>query len=117
MGVNRLLTKSGDIPESWQHRLDLLLGTSAWRDEFYSVQKTSTLFGPTEQVEKATIESIGRYFNERLKTVFAAVAEQPRVLRNSANSPLYLLCFAEGNARGAPVALKIANHLLTKGVE
>src|SRR5207244_4038420 len=34
MGVNRLLTKSGDIPESWQHRLDLLLGTSAWRDEF-----------------------------------------------------------------------------------
>jgi hypothetical protein len=43
-------------------------------------------------VEKATTESIGRYFNERLKTVFAAVAEQPRVLRNSANSPY--TCFA-----------------------
>src|SRR6267143_585570 len=115
IGVNRLLTRSGDIPESWQHHLDLLLGTNAWREEFYRVQKTSTLFGPTEQVEKATTESIGRYFNERLKTVFAAVAEQPRVLRNSANSPLYLLCFAAGNARGAPVALRIANHLLTKG--
>lgn len=117
IGVNRLLTKSGDIPDSWQNRLDLLLGTSHWRDEFYRVQKTATLFGPAEQVEKATMDSIGRYFNDRLKTVFAAVAERPRVLRNSANNPLYLLCFAAGNARGAPVALKIANHLLPKGAQ
>lgn len=27
IGVNRLLTKSGDIPASWRQRLDLLLGT------------------------------------------------------------------------------------------
>jgi len=117
IGVNRLVTKSGDIPESWQQRLDLLLGTTAWREEFHKIQKRLTLFGPAEQVEKATTESIGRYFNERLKTVFAAVAEQPRVLRNSANSPLYLLCFAAANERGAPVALKIANHLLKEGVQ
>jgi three-Cys-motif partner protein len=26
IGVNRLLTKSGDIPESWRNRLNLLLG-------------------------------------------------------------------------------------------
>ena len=42
--------------------------------------------------------------------------EHPRVLRNSANCPLYLLCFAVGNEKGAPIALRIANHLLTKGV-
>jgi three-Cys-motif partner protein len=117
MGVSRLLTRSGDIPEPWQHRLDVLLGTTSWREEFYRVHTTSTLFGPAEQVERATIESIGRYFTDRLKTVFAAVAEQPRILRNSANSPLYLFCFAAGNERGAPVALRIANHLLTKGVQ
>ena len=53
--------------------------------------------------------------NERLKAVFAAVAEQPRVLANSTNCPLYLLCFAAGNLKGAPIALRIANHLLSKG--
>jgi len=34
---------------------------------------------------------------------------------NSANSPLYLLCFAAGNEKGAPIAWNIANHLLTRG--
>lgn len=30
IGVNRLLTKSGEIPPSWRSRLDLLLGTTDW---------------------------------------------------------------------------------------
>jgi three-Cys-motif partner protein len=117
IGVNRLLTRSGEIPESWRKRLDLLLGTADWYDEFYRVERTRTLFGEADHVVKATTETIGRYFNKRLKTVFPAVAEEPRVLRNSANCPLYLLCFAVGNDRGAPIALRIANHLLTKGVK
>jgi hypothetical protein len=70
-----------------------------------------------ERVVKASTETIGRYFNNRLKSIFAAVADEPKVLRNSANSPLYLLCFAAGNSRGAPIALRIANHLLKKGTE
>src|SRR5437016_2140181 len=45
------------------------------------------------------------------------VSDKPRVLANSSNIPLYLLCFAAGNPAGAPVALKIANHLLTRGVD
>jgi hypothetical protein len=60
---------------------------------------------------KATNSSIARYFNDRLKQIFPAVAE-PGVLRNSSNCPLYLLCFAAGNEKGAPIALKIANSLL-----
>jgi len=116
IGVNRLLTKSGEIPLSWRKRLNLLLGNETWYDEFYRVERLPTLFGEADHIVKATIETIGRYFNERLKTVFPAVAEEPRVLRNSANSPLYLLCFAVGNKKGAPIALRIANHLLTKGV-
>ena len=61
---------------------------------------------------KATTERIGRYFNERLNGVFAGVAAEPGVLRNSRNNPLYLLCFAVGNARGKEIALRIATHLL-----
>ena len=113
IGVNRLLTKSGDIPKSWRHRLDLLLGTENWYDEFYTVETTPTLFGDDrERVVKATMETIGRYFTNRLKEIFTGVAEEPGVLRNSANNPLYLLCFAVGNERGKDIALRIARHLL-----
>ena len=35
-----------------------------------------------------------------------------KVLKNRANCPLYLLCFAAGNPKGAPIAVGIANHIL-----
>jgi three-Cys-motif partner protein len=113
IGVNRLLTKSGDIPPSWRRRLDLLLGTGDWYDEFYEVDTSPRLFDDDqERVVKASRQAIGRYFNDRLKTLFPGVAEEPGVLRNSVNNPLYLLCFAAANEKGAPIALKIATHLL-----
>lgn len=113
IGVSRLLTRSGDIPSQWRRRLDLLLGTDDWYDEFYEVEVQPTLFGDLEEtVVKARIDVIGRYFIRRLATIFAGVASNPGVLRNSRNNPLYLLCFAVGNERGKRVALNIAGHLL-----
>jgi three-Cys-motif partner protein len=113
IGVNRLLTKSGEIPYSWRMRLNTLLGTDDWYEEFYSIETSPTLFGDeSERVVKASTESIGQYFVKRLKTIFAGVAENPGVLRNSSNNPLYLLCFAAGNIHGSKIALRIANHLL-----
>ncbi len=50
IGVNRLLTKSGAIPESWRRRLDLLLGTEDWYEQFYRVESTPTLFGEADRV-------------------------------------------------------------------
>lgn len=116
IGVNRLLTRSGEIPESWRRRLDLLLGTTDWYDELYRVEPDRTLFRQNEErVVKASTETIGRYFNARLRNAFADVAPEPKVLRNSTSCPRYLLCFAVGNQNGAPTALRIANHLLKQG--
>jgi three-Cys-motif partner protein len=115
IGVNRLLPRSGIIPEGWKRRIDLLLGTTDWYEQFYRKETTRTLFGEEEQIVKASsFDQLSRYFVERLKTVFAAVAEKPLVLSNSAKNPLYLLCFAAGNAKGSKIALKIAEHLLLK---
>ena len=97
----------------WRKRLDDLLGTEAWYDEFYRVEKTPTLFrSDQEHVVKVSMATIGRYFVERLKSIFPGVTEEPGVSRISTNNPLYLLCFAASNARGAPVALRIVGHLL-----
>jgi three-Cys-motif partner protein len=111
IGVNRLLTKSGHIPKAWRRRLDLLLGSNEWFAQFYEVQRQNDLFGHEERLVKRSLGEIGQYFKSRLQTVFAGVAE-PGFLLNSVNCPLYLLCFAVGNPKGAKPALGIANHLL-----
>lgn len=118
IGVNRLLPRSGEIPEGWRRRLDRLLGTSSWFDDFYRIEKSRTLFGSNEEtVKQASSDTIGRYFLDRLRTVFAAVSGDARVLTNSSNCPLYLLCFAVANERAADLALRIAKHTLVKGLD
>lgn len=111
IGVSRLLTKSGRIPAGWRTRLNKLLGTEDWYDEFYRVDTQRGLFGDEELIIKATNATIAQYFKGRLRSVFPAVAE-PGVLRNSSNCPLFLLCFAASNESGAPIALRIAENLL-----
>jgi len=114
VGVARLLTHHGDIDESWQRRLDLLFGTKEWRAEFYRVNVSQTdLFGQShETVERdAPIAKIAAFIQARLAAVFEKAAKG-LVLRNSRSSPLYLLCFAAANKRGAPTALKIAQDIL-----
>lgn len=111
IGVNRLLTRSGEIPESWRQRLDVLFGTTDWITAFYRVESQPDLFNPAATtLVKARVDVIASYFVERLKTVFPLVAPNPRILRNSSGNPMYLFCFAAAN----PLALKIANDILRK---
>jgi three-Cys-motif partner protein len=112
MGVSRVLTKSGEIPDSWARRLTTVLGTDSWRDRAYKTRLEHTLFGEEATLVRSGVEVIGDLFNERLREVFAGVAPRPGVLKNSKNSPLYLLCFAASNKNGAKIALRIAENLL-----
>ncbi len=114
--VNRLLKRDGKIPDSWRSRLDTMFGASDWFDVFFPEQK-SNLFEDSDAREKtADMKLIGRYFNARLSTVFAAVAPNPYTLRNKKRAPLFLLCFAAANPRAAPTAIKIARDILKRDV-
>lgn len=115
IAVNRLLKKDGNIKPSIRKRLDEVFGTPEWYETFYSIKTERDLFGNYSFTEKtADFQLIAKYFVERLKTVFEGVAENPLLLVNSQNSPLYLLCFASANKKGAPTAIKIAQHILKK---
>ncbi len=115
IAVNRLLKKDGNIKPSIKKRLDEIFGTSDWYDTFYSVRTNIDLFGNYSFTEKtANFQLIAQYFVDRLKTVFEGVAENPLLLVNSQNTPLYLLCFASANKKGAPTAIKIAQHILKR---
>lgn len=111
--VNRLLTRKGPPPEHWAAALERIFGTDEWREAFYKPRAQGTLFGIEEGVTKdADFDAISKFFVERLKSIFTSVAENPLPLRNSHNTPIYLLCFAAGNPKGATTALKIAQDIL-----
>ncbi len=70
--------------------------------------------GDLTVIEKnLTLEGLGAFYAERLRTVFPVVAPNPRTLRNDGNRPLFQLFFAAANTgRGGEIALKIAKHIL-----
>lgn len=116
VSVNRLLMKNRDeIPENWVNELDKLFGTHDWYDEFYKIKKTNGLFEEFEEASKiANFKTIADFYIARLKTIFAGVLEEPLYLYNSMKNPLFLLCFAAGNPKGAKTAIKIAKEITGK---
>jgi len=113
VAVTRLLVKDGDIPESWGARLDMLFGTHEWFDAFYKTETQRGLFGQEMHTGRvADAASIGRYFVDRLTTIFPGVAKNPHALCNSNNVPLFLLCFATANPNAVRPALNIAEYIL-----
>lgn len=118
MGVNRMLTRSQPPPKPWADRLDKTLGNKDWQEKFYPSVVDMTLFGDVEtQSKKTSFAGIAEYFVARLNTLFPnGVADNPVLLRNSRNTPLYLLCFATSNQKESvrKAALKIASDILKR---
>ena len=113
MAVNRLLRNDAQINRTIQNTLNEFFGTEDWFDEFYKNDETPSLFGPLSGQQKvANFDSIEAYFIHRLESVFTQVAKKPLRLYNRRNNPLYLLCFAAGNPKGASTAVKIAQDIL-----
>jgi three-Cys-motif partner protein len=99
MGLNRLLTKSGDIPQEWQDTLDRSLGTKDWRSAFYRSEEHADLFeGPrSKTVKDADPIKLERFYLNRLRTIFPTVMSTCVRLTNSKDQTMYLLCFASAN--------------------
>jgi len=113
MGLNRLLTKSGDIPQEWQDTLDKSLGTNEWRSAFYRHEEELDLFaGPREKVVKdADPAKLEKFYLGRLQTIFPTVANRCVRLTNSKEQTMYLLCFASANPspKVKALATRLAN--------
>jgi three-Cys-motif partner protein len=112
--VNRLLKKDGKINEKHKERLDKMLGDTNWFKEFYEPDMQLTFFDEDTYYKKVNKESMTNYIKSRLSTTFPAIAQNPRILCNSKNSPLFLFCFAVSNKKKSAqkTALNIAQHIL-----
>lgn len=115
MGPMRMIPRDGIVPEPWSEKLDELFGTHEWKNRFFRQSSQQSLFGEAPQEENAiSIELASAFVKERLGLCFHKVADG-MILRNSKSFPMYLLCFAASNERGAGPALRIANSILGIG--
>lgn len=113
MAVTRLLKKQRPPSGAWAGRLSLVFGTEDWKEIFYPKRTMRTLFGDiVMRRREANWSEIKEYFIDRLEHVFVKVANNPLVLRNSKNVPLFLLCFAASNPKKAKLAIEIAQNIL-----
>ena len=114
MAVNRLLAK--DPQKIWYDCLNRIFGTQDWFNSFYKTRTLDDIFGKSVDIinKACDFNTIGNFYKSRLKTIFSGVAEKPKVLYNSRGSALFQLFFAAGNTKGAPIAIRIAEHLIRK---
>jgi three-Cys-motif partner protein len=112
MAVNRLLAQ--DHKKISYEPLNRIFGTNEWFKCFYKNQTLDDIFGQSiDQIKKVCdFESIGNFYKNRLKTLFPGVAEKPVIFYNSRGSSLFQFFFAASNVKGAPIALRIAEHLM-----
>ncbi|MDY2637324.1 MAG: three-Cys-motif partner protein TcmP [Phascolarctobacterium sp.] len=116
--LNRMLTRDGEIVESWRKKIDSVLGCSDWYDFFYKPDPQISLFDEEKEqyIKDVDTNELKGYIIERLETIFPAVSKNPRVFYNSTNSPLFLLCFAVSNKskKAIDLAMRIASDILSR---
>lgn len=117
--AQRMLPNKG-IVESWKNKLNELFGDTDWESKFYKEDPQYSLFdyGP-KIIKEVNTEELAAYICDRLKSIFPYVADNPRLLYNVKNSPLFLFCFAVANPnpKAYGLAKKVAeDHILRKEV-
>lgn len=113
VAVNRLLKKDAQISDKCEYKLNKIFGTKRWKQSFYNIIQEETLWGlDTRSIKTADFNDIIEFFLERLREIFPGVADNPLILYNTKNNPIYLFCFAASNKDGSKTAIKIAQDIL-----
>ena len=109
MAINRLITRSGNVPERWADQLTACFGTDEWRNIAYS--NKVDLFGDQVTTKNGNVtERLLDLYVARLEALFPFVAK-PHLIRNTRNAPIYYLIWAGPNKLG----LKGADYILRQG--
>lgn len=82
------------------------------KNYFYNTRQETTLFGDTEVIEKVQepIRMIANLYIQQMKTIFKYVTEEPLVLYNTRNTPIFHFACASNNES----AVKIAHEIINK---
>ncbi|MCL2807687.1 MAG: three-Cys-motif partner protein TcmP [Coriobacteriia bacterium] len=110
--VTRNLPNDGKVPPAWEANLTRIFGTPDWKQRIYQQPSQMSLFD-NDSLEKIP-DGLEAFIKSRLEQTFHTVAPNPLVLKNSTNSPMFLLCFAGSNPneKARQLSPRIAGHIL-----
>ena len=116
MAVARMMTRDREPTPALAARLDVVFGGREQWQGLYSQSRQGSLFGDDllRQTRPPGSGPIADLYRERLDSSFARVASSRKVFANSKGSPMFQLFFEAGNRAGAPIAIRIANRILSK---
>jgi len=107
--INRLLTRSGKIlcPERMEKSFGIPIDEI--QNYFYEQVTEYSLFGEITRQQKRdnTIHRIAQLYLDLLGKEFAHAIQEPLVLRNSTNCPIFHFVFASHNEIGVKIASEI----------
>lgn len=115
VAVNRLLPKTGKVRNKEKLEKFFGLAYDDLHNFFYADKTTTTLFGKDIKIEKLAnpIDKVAELYKNQLETIWKYVTQEPLILKNSKNVPIFHLHFASNNN----VALKIASQIIEKKTE
>ena len=121
--LTRNLPKDKQYTDATSKKIDFILGTHDWEKALYYEDPQMSLFGTTNY-DRVNFEELVKYVTNRLSSTFAYVSPKSRILKNSKNSPLFILYFLMTNKSYKAIGLgsKVVNQIfekvdnMTKGV-
>ena len=112
--VIRDMPLAAEPPVERAEELDRVFGGRRYWQRTYRPSLQLSMLDEEPSLERPRgTEEIVNLYRERLESVFHSVAPTRRTLRNSRNGPLFELFFAASNPIGAPIAVRIADHILS----
>ena len=112
--VARMMPTEEEPSTQLQLRLDVIFGGREHWTGLYHDPQQRRLFGEQTQQRDKGSRKIANLYRDRLRSVFEKVSPTSLTLRNSRGSPLFELFFAASNPAGAPIAVKIADHIMKR---
>ena len=113
--LTRNLPKKKKITEATANKIDKILGTHDWENSLYQLDAQISMFGDENYI-RVNFEQLVSFVRQRLASAFAYVSPKSRILKNSKNSPLFILFFMMTNNSPKAIGLgsKVVNEIFNK---
>lgn len=113
--LTRNLYKKMSMPIATKNKVTQILGTNEWEKELYHQSAQLSIFGD-EPLERVNFDRLVDFVRQRLINSFPYVSPQSRMLKNSNNSPMFILFFMMTNKSGKAIGLgsKVVTDIFNK---
>lgn len=109
--LTRNLPRDKQYTDATSAKIDSILGTHDWESSLYQENPQLTLFGQTNY-DRVNFDELVKYVTGRLSSTFAYVSPKSRILKNSKNSPLFILYFLMTN--NSPKAIGLGSKVVSQ---